>query len=441
MPPESVTVTVSSAANPYTVLNLRKPATDEEIKQAYFEMVKKWDPERHTDRFMVIQQAYDKLRDPKKRAKEDLFTYNFVKGEFAFTPEEKTGPPDTELIERLRDAEVRLHAGGAEANGARDEAVELLLTSSYRNFRKKLWAEAIRDLARALEIDPTHQRAKNNINLARMRLGWSYVQSNLIKEAIQEWEQSLQLNADNTLVIHNLAIAAEADGERESAERYWSETLRRWKQQLEEDPENEYIKALIIETHKHFGGRSLEAARREGGASAVIEEYKEVLKINPNDFEAQIKIAETLMENKSWPEAVKELRALSSKFPTNIQVLNLHAWAQLNGGDIDSAFATWQRCIKLDPKNYAIRESVIKARLDLGKKHRESHQYTPALVHFKALLKMLPQSPEVHKEIAKTYQMQGDKPSAYRHWTLVTHLDPKDRDAKRAISELRMRTA
>jgi len=27
---------------------------------------------------MVIQQAYDKLRDPKKRAKEDLFTYNYA---------------------------------------------------------------------------------------------------------------------------------------------------------------------------------------------------------------------------------------------------------------------------------------------------------------------------------------------------------------------------
>jgi len=66
---------------------------------------------------------------------------------------------------------------GAEDNGARQEAVTLLLTSSFRNFKKKQWREAIGDLARVLEIDPTHQRAKINLNLAYMRLGWSYART------------------------------------------------------------------------------------------------------------------------------------------------------------------------------------------------------------------------------------------------------------------------
>ncbi len=428
---------MTTTANPYTVLNLRKGATDEEIKQAYFEMVKKWDPERHTDRFMVIQQAYDRLRDPKKRAKEDLFSYNYPKGEFLFTPEERLdAPSDTEMIAKIRGLEGKVKGGGAEANGLRDELVHLLLTSSWRNFKKKQWREGMADLARSLEYDPTNQRAKSNLNLAYMRLGYSYALNNLIKESVELFEKSLQMNPDNVSIIHNLAIATEADGEREKAERYWGETLRRWKIQLEQEPENEYIKALIIETHKHFGGRNLDA-KREG--ISAIEEYKEVLKINPNDFEAQMKIAETMMDNKNFPEAVKELRQLSVKNPTNVHVLNLYGWAQLNSGDIDGAFTTWQRALKLDPKNYAITESMIKARMDLGKKHRDSRQFTPALVHFKALLKQLPQSAEIHKEIAKTYQLQGDKVSAFRHWSIVAQLDPKDKDAKKALSDLRMR--
>jgi tetratricopeptide (TPR) repeat protein len=427
---------MATSTNPYTVLNLRKGATEEEIKQAYFEMVKRWDPERHTERFMVIQQAYEKLRDPQKRAKEDLFTYNYVRGEFNFTAEEKGDEPTTDdLMRRLTEAEALVEQGGEAANGARGEAVTLLLTLSFRHFRRKQWREAIDDLVRALRMDPTNQRGKNNLNLAYMRLGWSYATNNLIKEAIELWELSLQMNPDNLPIIHNLAIATESDGDRDRSERYWGETLRRWKLMLDEEPENDYIKSLIIEIHKHFGGRRLDT-RQEG--EAAIEEYKEVLKINPDDFEAQMKIAETLMEEKRFSEAVAELRKMVKRQPTNVQVLNLFSWALLNSGEIDAAFTNWQRCLKIDPKNYSITESIVKARFDLGRKCRDSGQFTPALVHFKALLKLFPKNAEVHRELAKTYLGKGDRASAYKHLQLVVRLDPKDREAKRMLSELKM---
>jgi molecular chaperone DnaJ len=427
---------MTTATNPYTVLNLRKGVSEEEIKQAYFEMVKKWDPERHTDRFMVIQQAYDKLRDPRKRAKEDLFTYNYVRGEFNYTSEEREGAPQSELVAKLKELEKLLRSEGEASNGVREQAVSLLMTSSYRNFRRKQWKEAITDLARALEIDPTNTRGKNNLNLAYMRLGWSYATNNLIKEAIELWEKSLQINGDNLWIIHNLAIATETDGEREKADRYWAEVMRRWKAMLDEDPEDEYVKSLIVETHRHFGGRDLSVKKDSG---AAIEEYKEVLKLKPDDFEAQLKIAETLMEAKKWEDSCRELRALAQRNPSNIQVLNLYSWALLNSGEIDQAFTNWQRCLKMDPKNYSIFESMMKARLDLAKKCRASGQFTPALVHLKALLKMLPKSPEVQYEIAQTYLAKGDKRSAFKHLTIVTSIDPRHRDAKKALSDLRMR--
>ncbi|NUP88914.1 MAG: tetratricopeptide repeat protein [Candidatus Sumerlaeia bacterium] len=427
---------MSTATNPYTVLNLRKGATEEEIKQAYFEMVKQWDPERHTDRFMVIQAAYEKLRDAKKRAKEDLFTYNFPRGEFKFLPAEQEGPPQAELQASLRDLLAKVKEGGDGAGAARAEATTLLLTSSFRNFKKKLYREAIADLERVLQIDPTHQRAKVNLNLAYMRLGWSYATNNLIKQAIELWEQSLQMYADNPVIIHNLAIATEADGEREKAERYWAETLRRWKASLDEEPGNEYVKALVIEAHRHFGGRSLDAKRE--GAPTAIEEYKEVLKINPNDFEAQLKIAETLMQEKKFAEATKELRALSQKNPSNIHVLDLFSWALLNSGEIDAAFTNWQRALQLEPNNLTIKQNMVKARMDLGKKCREAAQYTPALVHFKALLKIFPKSPEVHFELAKTYKDKGDKRSAFQHATMSAQLDPRVKDVKKFLTDLRL---
>jgi tetratricopeptide (TPR) repeat protein len=400
-------------------------------------MVKRWDPELHTDRFMVIQQAYDKLRDPPKRAKEDLFTYNYVRGDFNYTAEEKGDTPNqTELVNRLKTLSEAVKGSDPEANGARQETVTLLLMSSYRHFLRKQWKEAISDLVRALELDPTNQRGKNNLNLAYMRLGWSYATNNLIKEAIELWESSLQINPDNPPVIHNLAIACEQDGQRDKADRYWAETLRRWRTELDGSAGDDYVKHLLVEAHKHFGGRDL-SGRADGGAA--IEEYREALKIDPDDFEAQLKISEALIEQKKYSEAVVQLRKLASKHRENIQVLNLYSWALLNSGEIDQAFTNWQRCLKLDSNNYAIKQSMVKARFDLARKCRESGQFTPALVHFKALLKMLPKSPEVHQEIAQTYLAKGDQSSAFKHFTIVTQLDPRNKDAKKAISDMRMR--
>lgn len=427
---------MTTTTNPYTVLNLRKGASEEEIKQAYFQLVKKWDPERHTEQFMVIQQAYEKLRDPRKRAKEDLFTYNYVKGDLNYTKEEREGPDLVELTARIRGLQNQSHEGGDGADEVREQLVQCLMARSYQFFKRRKWREAIQDLNQVLEIDPTNVRAKNNLNLAYMRLGWSYATNNLIKEAIELWEKSLQMNPDNLPIIHNLAIATEADGQTEKARRYWSEVLRRWKEILNDDATNEYIKNCIVEIHRHFGGRSLEL-HREG--VSPIEEYREVLKIKPDDFEAQFKIAETLIEEHKWDEAIKELRSLISNHPNNLQVLNLYSWALINSGQVDLAFSNWQRCLQIDPKNYSIRESIIKARLELGKKFRDSGQFTQALVHFKALLKLLPKSPEVHYEIGRTYEKRGDKRSAAQHFNRALQIDPQNKEAKKALSDLRLR--
>src|SRR5262245_15757900 len=97
--------------NAYTILNLRKGATDQEIKLAYVEMVKRYDPEKHTERFMVIQNAYEKLKDPKKRAHEDVFTYNFLKGEFVWTDDEKTNEPLPDIQNRIKQLEELVARG------------------------------------------------------------------------------------------------------------------------------------------------------------------------------------------------------------------------------------------------------------------------------------------------------------------------------------------
>ena len=428
--------------NPYAVLNLQKGAADQEIKQAYVEMVKRYDPERHTDQFMVIQNAYKKLKDIKIRAKEDILIFNFVKGEFDFTAKEKTSTGIEMLNHNIHRIEENKKKKPDDPN-IKNNMILSYMQRSWISVRKKRWAEAIEDWQRIMNLDPTHTRAKNNLIFAYITLGYSYAQHGLLNESIDLWEKSLHMNPDNLSIIHNLAIAAEMIPNPSLSQKYWSETLKRWKLILDREPDNEYIKCCIIEAHKHLGGMALQKPTTQESeqpqVSTAIDEYREILKINPNDFDAQFKISSTLMEEQKWEEAVQELRKLQKSNPRNVEVLNLLGWALLNSGQVDNAFSVWKRSLAIDKNNASTKDNLVRAHLSLGKKLRESGLYTPALVHFKALLRYMPKSAEVHFEIGSTYSMKGDIHSAMREFNTTLQLDPKNKLAKKAISALKLR--
>ncbi|NOT62308.1 MAG: DnaJ domain-containing protein [Acidobacteria bacterium] len=59
--------------NPYETLGLASSATEVEIKQAYFALVREHSPERDPEGFKRIRAAYEKLRAASDRAATDLF--------------------------------------------------------------------------------------------------------------------------------------------------------------------------------------------------------------------------------------------------------------------------------------------------------------------------------------------------------------------------------
>lgn len=427
--------------NAYSTLQLRKGSSDEQIKEAYLSLVKRFDPERHTERFMIIQNAFERLTDPLKRAHEDIQTYNPVRGKLMFLDEEKAEVPEAELASTIESLENEANGNGAEATY--ESLVRALMQMSASYVRRKKLREAIDTWERILQVDPTQQRAKNNLIFGLSYLALSYADHELFDEAIPLWVRALQMNPDDDSIMHNLALACEAAGNNEEAERYWGETLRRWKNVLDKNPDDIYLKNCILEVHRLHGGRAIDRGATSETRQAVeraVSEYREILKINPDDFDAQFQVAAGQMEQGKWSDAVETLKALMRKFPKNVEVLNLMGWALLNSGQIDAGFQVWRESLKLDAKNNDARNNIMRAHLELGKRCREQGQHNSALKHFKSLLKLLgPQNPEVHFEIGSTYYMKGDKRSAYVEFQYVLKLDPKNQSAKRMLQELRMR--
>jgi tetratricopeptide (TPR) repeat protein len=75
----------------------------------------------------------------------------------------------------------------------------------------------------------------------------------------------------------------------------------------------------------------------------------------------------------------------------------------------------------------------------MGRALRDKNLFINSLVHFKELSRYLPDSDEVHYELARTYQLQGDMPSAYREYQQVLKLNPRHKQAKMGLSDVKMK--
>lgn len=423
----------------YAILGLQKGASDQDIKASFVNLVKKYDPEVHTDRFMVIQEAYNRLKDPKKRAKEDILTFNIIKGDFLFAADEKVDDrpgPDDAAVEQARDR-YRTAAGDART---REAYLRLLMQRSSAQARRKMWSEAIRTWEEVSTVDPSHARARNNLMYGCILLGTSYALHELFEDAVELWERALQLNPDNVDLVHNLALACEKAKLPEKAARYWAESINRWKTRLKEH-DDEYLRECIVEAHRHHGQTLHPETADESPDTRTVrrQRYREVLEVKPDDFEAKFQLAQSLVEDRKYGEAIADLDALSKQHPRNIEVLNVLAWAHLHNGAVDEAFGIWQKSMTIDPKNPVTRENVVRAHLTLGKQYRQKGMFTPALVHLKKLLRYMPQSAEVFMEIGATYDMKGDVRSAGQAYQQVLALDPKNKLARKALNDLRMK--
>jgi curved DNA-binding protein CbpA len=64
---------LTALESPYKILGVERTASESEIKQAYFALVREHPPERDPEGFKRIRAAYEKLRAGGERAETDLF--------------------------------------------------------------------------------------------------------------------------------------------------------------------------------------------------------------------------------------------------------------------------------------------------------------------------------------------------------------------------------
>ncbi len=415
--------------NAYTILNVPKCSTQEEIKKAYLKALKLYNPENNPERFVIVRKAYETLTDPKKRAALDVYLYNLENKGFKFEPDHQKELSEEELESRKEECLQKGEEGSS-------ELVEIKLCETYQAIKKSLWQKAADIWEEILQIDPGNFYARYNLFNVYSILAYRYALHEMEEEAIQLWKKALNLDPQSLPIIHNLAIAYEKTGDMEKTKRYWQETLKRWKKKLAEEPDNEGIREMIIELHRHFGGQLEQSKDNKGEA---IEEYREILKINPDDKDTRVKVISALMRERKWEEAREEAEELLKKHPDDIELQIRKGWIMLNAGDVNGAFNYWKRVSKKYPDNNAIKAQIVKAHLSLAEKFKEKKQFNSALVHLKSATKYEKNNPQTLFQLGTLYELQGRNETAVNYYQKVMELDPKHKEAQRRIIKARMK--
>ena len=136
--------------NPYEVLGVSENATDEEIKKAYKELVKKYHPDKYHDnpladlaeeKLQEINEAYDMLRKGRGRSGGSTGSTGYG------------ATPDYMQVRRYLDAN-NLSAAEAMLNGTNDRSAEWFFLSGMLSYKKGWYDDAMNKLRTAADMEP-----------------------------------------------------------------------------------------------------------------------------------------------------------------------------------------------------------------------------------------------------------------------------------------------
>jgi len=92
--------------DPYTVLGLDSRATAEDVRRAYFRLVRLYTPEAHPEEFKRVRAAYEALRSPLRRAELALMAFDETVGEVDLDLVARVGEDDLDIAAILLAVEL-----------------------------------------------------------------------------------------------------------------------------------------------------------------------------------------------------------------------------------------------------------------------------------------------------------------------------------------------
>ena len=459
---------ILNSKTPYQALFLPSTATPEEAKHQYFKLVRKFSPEKEEQCFRVIRKAYEDLKDPEKKAAADVMLFTGGRRRVRFAGVNSETASEVKINREIKEYSSRdLSQEENKKNLILAYKQKALLLS-----KNKKWQPALDCINELEKLTGRTQEIEKNKAFLLGRIAYNLADQGQYAEAALRWKRALRLDPDNAEILHNIAVCATLMINREEEEQYWVETLRAWHKDLSVKGDDPYLKNLIIETHKRFGGRFLrqtgddslrdqiqigaeassKTAHQVGDGRApgtadpkppvTSQETKETESTgssSPVEASTHLTRGMDAYGKRNWKGAIASFELHLKEHPKDGEAWDKLAWALLHDNQGNRAFKVWEKMVKQGPESERALESLIQAKLDTARMLKKKMMFNPALAQLKGIQKLAPDSWEVYHEMGLIYQEKEDWPNAAYYFDKALEINPNEKTLRALAREAKTR--
>ncbi len=207
--------------------------------------------------------------------------------------------------------------------------------------------------------------------------------------------------------------------------------LLTWHQtQIYRDPEALWYDTIAKNPRCGMAHNNLGVVLKDRGhVSEAMLEYREAIKIDPDNAGAHNNLGNALVKIGQVEEAIAEYQTGLRIEPAFAEGYDNLGNAFLQKGQLNEAIACFQKTCELKP-NYA------EARNDLGNALLIKGEVDQAIVHYQQALEIKPDYAEVEYNLGVALRQRGEIEQAVAHFEKALRLKPNFEEAKKQLREL-----
>jgi len=280
--------------------------------------------------------------------------------------------------------------------GSRDGQLHIVMAGIYAKAGQS--EKALRMYDRAIELD-------RNQSEAYFSKGVLLVNLKRLEEAERAFEQGIERSKDSPIGYYYL-------GRIEIEAKQFDRAIQHLNQAIQINPHFEPAYMALAALYETQQDRS--------GAIAVYRKYLQV--INPQSKEMRHHLIRLFLQDKAYRDALSELDTLLREDPDDLD-------AQLRMGLVYGELKEYPKAIAQLTKILSARPAELRVRDYLGLMYEELKQYDKAIEAYQANLKLQPTYADGHLHLGFLYYRLKQSAEAIPHLVEVVKQNPKQSDA------------
>ena len=150
------------------------------------------------------------------------------------------------------------------------------------------------------------------------------------------------------------------------------------------------------------------------------EEYPEAIThfldahgLDPAAPHDRLELAEALIANRWFPEAISQLETLTVAYPESAAFWRRLGFARNNGNRYEGAVAAYEKALALEPRNEDNIRNLVSALLNRAAELQKAKRFDEARVLYERVIKMYPRDWRAYNNLATVEMDQGHTKGAY----------------------------